>query len=51
VFPVSYGLNFYILFRINSLFKGLKLDSTIPQYQLEKLETLSLGFETLLRSL
>jgi hypothetical protein len=26
VFPVRYGLNFYRLFRINSVFKGLTLD-------------------------
>jgi hypothetical protein len=27
VFPVRYILNFYILFRRNSVFKGLKVDT------------------------
>jgi hypothetical protein len=32
VFPVRYGLNLYILFRRNSVFKGLKMDLKYIRY-------------------
>jgi hypothetical protein len=40
MFPVRYELNSYILFRRNSVFKGLILDLTITQVPAGRRQTL-----------
>jgi hypothetical protein len=42
VFPVRYGLNYYILVRRNSVFKGLKLRDIFQGY-ISQLSTLQAG--------